>query len=117
MTLRFAADENFNGKIVRGLFRVVPDLDLVRLQDTALAGADDDEVLAWAARERRVVLTHDVNTMAAAAWDRVRAGLPMCGVVEVDGDQPIGAAITDLQLLASVGSLEELEGQVLFLPL
>lgn len=117
MTLRFAADENFNGKIVRGLFRVVPNLDLVRLQDTSLAGSGDGDVLAWAARENRVVLTHDVGTMAKAAWDRVRAGLPMKGVIEVDGDQPIGAVITDLQLLALAGSPAELEGQVLFLPL
>lgn len=117
MTLRFAADENFNGKIVRGLFRVVPDLDLVRIQDTSIAGSSDDEVLAWAAREDRVLLTHDVGTMGKAAWERVRAGLPMNGVVEVDSDQPIGAVITELQLLALAGSPEDLDRQVLFLPL
>ena len=115
--LRFAADENFNGKIVRGLFRVVPDLDLVRVQDTSLVGQGDDEVLAWAARENRVVLTHDANTMTTAAWDRLRAGLPMKGVIEIDSDQPIGAVITDLQLLALACSADELEGRVLFLPL
>lgn len=117
MTLRFAADENFNGKIVRGLFRVVPDLDLVRIQDTSLAGSGDDEVLAWAAGEHRVVLTHDVGTMGKAAWDRVHAGLPMKGVIEVDGDEPVGAVITDLQLLALAGSPDDLDRQVLFLPL
>jgi hypothetical protein len=117
LTLRFAADENFNGKIVRGLFRVIPGLDLVRIQDTSLAGSGDDEVLEWAAREHRVVLTHDVGTMARAAWDRVRAGLPMKGVIEIDGDQPIGTVITDLQLMALACSPDELDAQVLFLPL
>jgi hypothetical protein len=29
--LRLAADENFDGRIVRGLRRVVPDLDLIRV--------------------------------------------------------------------------------------
>jgi len=117
LTLRFAADENFNGKIVRGLFRLVSDLDLVRIQDTPLAGSSDDEVLTWAAREHRIVLTHDVSTMGKAAWDRVRGGLPMKGVVEVDAEQPIGAVITELHLLALAGSPEDLERQVLFLPL
>lgn len=37
MTLRFAADENFDGRIVRGLLRIFPDLDLIRVQDTTLA--------------------------------------------------------------------------------
>jgi len=27
LTLRFASDENFDGRIVRGLFRAMPDLD------------------------------------------------------------------------------------------
>lgn len=117
MTLLFAADENFDGKIVRGLVRVLPDLDLVRVQDTSLAAAGDDEVLAWAAREGRVVLTHDVSTMTAAAWARVRAGLPMAGVIEVDVEHSIGAVIADLRLIALACSRDELNGQVLFLPL
>ncbi len=47
--LRLAADENFNGNIVRGLLRRRPDLDIVRIQDVGLAGADDPAILAWAA--------------------------------------------------------------------
>jgi hypothetical protein len=48
LTLRFAADENFDGRIVRGLLRVLPDLDLIRVQDTRIAESDDDSVLEWA---------------------------------------------------------------------
>lgn len=68
----------------------MPDLDLLRVQDTRLAESDDDAVLDWAARQHRVVLTHDVNTMTAAAWARVRSGRPMSGVIEASGDAPIG---------------------------
>ena len=39
----FAADENFNNRIVRGLFRAKPDLDIVRVQDAGFSGADDSE--------------------------------------------------------------------------
>jgi len=44
-----AADENLNNDIVRGMQRVRADIDLVRIQDVGLSGADDDVVLEWAA--------------------------------------------------------------------
>jgi len=43
--LRLLADENFNGDIVRGLSLRQPNLDLIRVQETAVAGADDADVL------------------------------------------------------------------------
>jgi predicted nuclease of predicted toxin-antitoxin system len=60
--LRFAADENFNNNIVRGLLRRKPDLDIVRIQDVGLSGADDPKVFEWVAQEGRVLLTPDVTT-------------------------------------------------------
>ncbi len=69
--LRLAADEDFNGRIVRGLRRRDPKLDIRRVQDTDVFGASDEEVLEWAAAEDRVLLTHDVATMTASAHERV----------------------------------------------
>jgi hypothetical protein len=98
--LRLVADENFNNNIVRGLLRRQPDLDIVRVQDSGLSGADDPTVLEWAAHERRVLLTHDVSTITKYAYARVRAGQPMPGVFEVSRAVPIGRAIEDILLLA-----------------
>ncbi len=39
--LRFAADENFNNDIIRGLWRHKLHLDIVRVQDAGLSGASD----------------------------------------------------------------------------
>ena len=39
--LRLAADENFNKDIVRALLRRKRNLDIVRIQDVGLSGADD----------------------------------------------------------------------------
>ena len=50
---RFLVDEDFNNDIVRGLLRRVVDLDLVRVQDIGMRGADDNAVLALAASEGR----------------------------------------------------------------
>jgi predicted nuclease of predicted toxin-antitoxin system len=60
--LKFVTDEDFNNRILRGLLHRQPDLDIVRLQDTHLAGANDAIILEWAFQEERVVLTHDVRT-------------------------------------------------------
>jgi len=58
-------------------------LDIVRVQDAELSGADDPTLLQWAADEGRIVLTHDVSTMTKYAYERVEAGQPMPGVFEV----------------------------------
>lgn len=71
--LRLVADENFNNDIVRGLLRRKPDLDIVRVQDADLSGADDPTLLEWAAQESRILLTHDVTTMTRYAYERVQA--------------------------------------------
>jgi predicted nuclease of predicted toxin-antitoxin system len=81
--LRLATDEDFNNRILRGLLRRKPELDIVRVQDVGLTGRSDAEVLEWAAREGRVLFTHDVTTMKRYVDERTSAGLPMPGVFEV----------------------------------
>ena len=115
--LRFVADETFNNDIVRGLLRRAPELDIVRVQDVELSGADDPTVLDWAARTGRILLTHDVKTITHYAYERVRAGLPMPGVFEVSRAVPISVAIEDLVLLAECSLDDEWHGQVRYLPL
>ena len=78
--LRLAADENFNNDILRALLRRQRDLDIVRVQDAGLSGAEDREILEWAAREDRVLLTHDVTTLTRHAFDRVKAGKALLSV-------------------------------------
>ncbi|MFC1463879.1 MAG: DUF5615 family PIN-like protein [Candidatus Brachytrichaceae bacterium NZ_4S206] len=115
--LRLAADENFNNDIVRGLLRRKPDLDIVRVQDVGLSGADDPTILDWAAQEGRVLLTHDVTTITRYAYERVQAGKRMPGVFDVSRKVPIGIAIEDILLVAECSLEGEWEGQVRYLPL
>ena len=115
--LRYAADENFNNDILRGLRRRDDRIDVVRVQDVDLSATLDPIILDWAARENRVVLSHDVSTMVGFAYDRVKAGQPMPGLVEVSRQVPLGEAIEDLLLLAQCSVEGEWEGQVLYLPL
>lgn len=102
--LLLVTDENFNN-------------DIVRVQEVGLRGADDPAILEWAANEGRVVLTHDAATMTYYAYERVRVGLSMSGVIEVADDLPLGQVIEDILLLAEYSNKGERESQVIYLPL
>ncbi len=67
--MRFLADENFDNHILEGVRRENPDIDVVRVQDTEIYEADDPIVLEWAAKENRILLTHDVRTMSRYAYE------------------------------------------------
>lgn len=115
--LRLAADENFNFTIVRGLLRRNPELDIVRVQAVGLSGADDPTILAWAAQEGRVLLTHDVETITYYAYERVRANQAMPGVFEISRSIPLGQVIDDILLLVEGSFDGEWEGLIRYLPL
>jgi len=115
--IRFLADEDFNRRILRGLKRRLPALNVVRVQDVGLMTQPDTEVLEWAANENRVILTHDVTTMSKHAFDRVEQGLRMSGVIEVSQNIPIGEAIEELILIAECSLENEWHNRVLYLPI
>ncbi len=115
--IRFLADENFNGKIVRAVRRERPDADIVRVQDTVIYQASDPQVLEWAAQEGCVLLTHDVETMVAYANERIIAGLPMPGVIIAHNTLPIGTVINDLLTILDVSEMSDWENLITFLPL
>lgn len=116
--MRFLADENFDNKILRGVLRENPDFDIVRVQDTIIYGAADSNVLAWAAQEGRILLTHDVNTLIDFTYERIRAGLSMPGVIEINKQRmSIGQAIAYLLLIDGASDASEWEDKVTYLPL
>ncbi len=98
--LRFLADENFNQHVVRGLLAREPNLDIVRVQEVGLSSAADPAILEWAANENRILLTQDVRTVTHFAYVRVRNGLKMPGVVEVNPFRRIGERVDAIRLLA-----------------
>lgn len=115
--IRLAADENFNNNIVRGILRRNPEIDIIRVQDAGLGGADDPVILEWAAQNNRVLLTHDVATITGYAYERVVNGLVMSGVFEVRRNVPLNRAIEEILLITEFSLEGEWEGQVHYLPL
>jgi hypothetical protein len=115
--LRILTDEDVPGDIVRGLRQRQPGLDVVRNQEVGLRSAADPDVLEWAAREGRQVVSRDRRTMTAHAADRVAHGLPMPGLFILPERMPIGQAILELELLALARDPDDWRDQIVFLPL
>lgn len=115
--LQILIDENLDQRILRGLRRQIPTLDYAIVQEIGLAGNSDEALLAWAAEKRRIIVTHDVNTVTKYAYERVQAGEPMVGVIVVPEDLAIGIAIEELALLIECCEAEELANQVKYIPI
>jgi hypothetical protein len=115
--LSLVADENFSSAITRGLLRLKPDLDIVRVQDVGFSSTEDPVILEWAAKQNRVLLTHDVSTITKYAYERVRASKYMPGIIEVGRKVPLGTAIQEILYIVEVCEPGELETQIIYLPL
>jgi Domain of unknown function (DUF5615) len=115
--VRFATDENFDGRILDGLRARLAHVDIVRVQDTAMYQASDPALLTWLAEEGRILLTHDVSTMPRYVYERVQAGQPAPGVIAVHRTTPIGQAIDELEIIISAGEPEDFAHQVTYIPL
>ena len=115
--LRLLSDENFDGKIIRGLFLRQPNLDLVRVQDVGLQELDDPTILAWAADNNRIVVTYDRATMPDFAYERLAKKEPMPGLFVISDRISIRQTIDEILLLAICTEQNEWKGIVLYLPL
>jgi hypothetical protein len=77
-----------------------------------------DEILAWAAKEPRVALTHDVNTMSHFAIECSTRGEPMAGVFFVHQEGPaFSTIINDLLLLDECSDTSGWYDRIQYLPL
>ena len=65
---RFQADADLRQAIVTGVIRRQPSLDFQSANEAGLQGLKDPEVLAFAARDGRVLVTHDRFYHADRVW-------------------------------------------------
>jgi Domain of unknown function (DUF5615) len=113
---RFLADHDLNEHIVTGVLRREPTLEFGRVRDLEMSERSDAEVLAYAAAHRLIVISHDVNTMPSAAYERIRSGQKMSGLLMVKQSDPVGLIVASILLIWSASEAEEWESQVCSLP-
>jgi hypothetical protein len=85
--------------------------------DVGLGSKPDLEVLGWAAREGRVVVSRDRATLSAEAARRIEGGKPMPGLTLLRRGVGVGRILEDLELLLATARPGELKNAILYLPL
>jgi len=96
---RFLADHDFNEHIVIGVRRREPAIEFVRVRDIGLQDQPDAAILDYATQQHLIVVSHDVNTMPAAAYTRLAGGGTIAGLLMVQQAHPASAIIEDLLLI------------------
>ena len=69
MRVRFQADADLDGRIIRGLRRIAPEIDIRTATEAELAGLTDLEVLQVAASDGRILVSQDRRTMPYTSLD------------------------------------------------
>jgi predicted nuclease of predicted toxin-antitoxin system len=113
---RFLTNHDFNENIPRGVERLEANVEFLRLREIGFEEKSDPEILEYASQNGWIVLSHDVNTMSAAAFSRIKNRQPMCGLLLAHQTSHLGPIIDNLLLIWSASELEEWHDRVFFLP-
>lgn len=116
MSIRFLADAALDYAIVQGVRRREPSIDFKSANDAGLEGLPDDQVLEIAAREGRVLVSHDKRTMPVHFAARIRLGLRSPGVLLAVPRATVGEVVESLLIIWSASSESEWTDQIHYLP-
>ncbi len=113
--IRFQADADLRQAIVTGTIRREPRLDFRSANDAGLEGIKDPEVLALAARDNRVLVTHDRKTMPIEFGQFITLQTS-AGVLILSQNLPIGESIDAIILIWEASTAEEWTNQIMTFP-
>jgi predicted nuclease of predicted toxin-antitoxin system len=113
---QFLADADLHPGIVRGICARNSEVDFKISQTVLPEGARDPEVLAFAAENNRVLVSHDVNTMPGH-FREFTVARRSPGLILIPQRLGIGTAIEELLLVWECTDAKEFQNQVLYLPL
>ena len=116
MTLRFQTDADLNQLILHAVIRREPTLDFQTAAAAGFTGLRDPEVLALAAREGRVLVTHDQKTMPRPFAAFIAAETSP-GMLIMPQQLPVATAVEDVLLIWSTRDAEEWRNTIRFPPL
>src|SRR5436305_6772834 len=115
--LRVLIDQDIDHDILRGLMRRIPHLNAVTAFEIGMSEATDPELLTWAAREGRVIVTHDRTTMPTHATDLIAEGKNIAGLFVVLRILPLHQVIEDLEMMIACSEKDEWVNVIRYLPL
>lgn len=107
MSIRFLADANLDFAIVKGVRRRERLIDFSSANEAKLEGVLDDEVLEIAAREGRVLVSHDKRTMPVHFTERISLGRKSPGVLLALPSASVGEIVESILLIWSASDGED----------
>jgi hypothetical protein len=116
MRVRFQADADLDGRILRGLRRTAPQIDIRSAADARLTGLGDPEVLHIAADSGRILVSQDRRTMPLH-FTRYVAKVQSPGVILLREAIPVSIAIEELALIWHASEAEEWINRLVWIPL
>jgi hypothetical protein len=116
MRVRFQADADLNQTIVLALLRREPGIDFQTAVTAGLAGLDDPTVLALAAHDGRVLVTHDQATMPEH-FSHFIAEQTSPGLLIAPQHLPLSIVIEELLMIWAASEAEEWINRIAYLPL
>lgn len=99
-----------------GVKRREPGIDFRSAQSAQLEGIEDSTVLEIAARESRILVSHDYGTMPRHFRDFVARQVSP-GVILISQELPVGIAVESLIMLWSASEAREWENHLTYFPL
>jgi hypothetical protein len=116
VSVRYQADADLNQVIVTGVLRREPTVDFQTAFVAGLEGIKDGDVLAIAAEQGRVLVSHDRKTMPSEFAEFI-TNKQSAGVIIVSRRLPMEVVIEELLLIWAVSSAEEWVDRIAKLPL
>lgn len=116
MKVRFLADADLNQIIVKAILRREPTIDFQTAQAAKLSGLEDEDVLAIAAEEGRLLVTHDRKTIPHHFAEFIKSQASP-GVLIVPQKLSVAKVVEDLILIWAVTEAKEWINRIHSLPL
>jgi hypothetical protein len=110
--IRLLADADFNHAIVKGCRRYEPALDFLSANRAKLHGLPDSEVLAFAAAEDRILVTHDRHTMPHHFGEFLMRRGASPGVFLVGQNELIAEVIEAIVLIWAASDADEWRNRI-----
>jgi hypothetical protein len=115
--IRFQADNDLRNSIREGVLRYEPTVDFQSAIAARLHGMPDSDVLRLASEQRRILVTHDENSMPRHFKDFLDNGNRSPGVFMVPQRTPVGPIIESILIVWIASSSAEWTNQMVWLPL
>lgn len=117
MKIKFQADADLNEDIVTGVLRRMPEIDFQTAHEAGLTGIKDEDVLAIASIEQRILVTHDRKTMPTHFANFIENNICYGVLILPQKPEMISQFIEDLILIWFANEAEEYINSIKSLPL